>query len=209
MVFNFDETCWKLYLGPRRVLAEKGTTTVKLKSFTGEKLSVTAFGTISASGNKFPLWVITKGKTPRTLKKFGEHPEIIFKYTESGWAKEEVIFEYISWLSAQANGEPCLLIMDVYPSHRTPAVIEHALEMNLEILFVPAGGTALYQPLDARVFGELKSRARSAFQRLAFQEGIRGATYEQSISILTECWEKISVQKVLKAWDVVGFPIEE
>jgi hypothetical protein len=182
---------------------------VKLKSFTGEKLSLTAFGTISASGNKFPLWVITKGKTPRSLLKLGEHPELILKYTESGWAKEEIILEYISWLSEQANGEPCLLIMDVYPSHRTPAVIQHALERNVEILFVPAGGTALYQPLDARVFGELKSRARMAFQRLAFQEGIRGATYEESITILKECWEKISVQSILKAWNVVGFPNEE
>jgi hypothetical protein len=36
-VFNFDETCWEIYNGPRRVLAEKGSESDKLIFSTGEK----------------------------------------------------------------------------------------------------------------------------------------------------------------------------
>jgi hypothetical protein len=79
-IYNFDETCWRIYMGPRKVIADKGTDTVKLVCSTGEKLSVTAFGTISAEGEKLPLWVVTKGKTKRCLNKFGDQPDAIFRY---------------------------------------------------------------------------------------------------------------------------------
>jgi hypothetical protein len=98
-----------------------------------------------------------------------------------------------------------MLIMDVYPTHRTERVKFRALELNVEILYVPAGGTSKYQPLDARIFGELKSRARKEFQRLVASEGVRGASYEQSVTVLTKCWKQISCVNVKHAWGVVGF----
>jgi hypothetical protein len=138
-VFNFDETCWKIFDGPRRVLAEKGSDSVKLISSTGEKQSVTAFGTISAAGDKLPLWIIAKGKTQRSITKFGKHPEVVFKVSESGWTTEQLMLDYLDWLSARINNDPCLLILDVYPVHRMESIKEHALEKNIELLFVPAG----------------------------------------------------------------------
>jgi hypothetical protein len=204
-IYNFDETCWHIYMGPQKVIAEKGTETVKLRCRTGEKLSVTAFGTISASGDKLPLWVVTKGRTSRSLSKFGDHEGAVFKFSESGWATENLILEYLGWLSEQSSGEPCILIMDVYPTHRTERVREAAMSLNIEILYVPAGGTSQFQPLDARIFGELKSRARAQFQRLSASEGVRGASYAQSIAILLDCWEKIAGENIQQAWSVVGF----
>jgi hypothetical protein len=35
-IFNFDETCWKRFLGSHVVLAEKGSKAVKLKAGQGE-----------------------------------------------------------------------------------------------------------------------------------------------------------------------------
>jgi hypothetical protein len=85
--------------------------------------------------------------------------------------------QYIDWLSANCHGEPLLLVLDVYKAHRTAKLRQRARELNAELLFVPAGGTSLYQPLDRRVFGELKSRARHAFGQLASRTGIhRGHT---------------------------------
>jgi hypothetical protein len=205
-VFNFDETSWKIFNAPHRVLAEKGTKTVKMKSFTGEKQSVTAFGTISAAGDKLPLWVVTKGRTERVFTKFGDHPGVVFKFSDSGWTTEKLIIEYLDWLSDRIGHDPCLLVMDVYPTHRTEAVKEHARMLDIELLFIPAGGTSLYQPLDARIFGELKARARSAFQRLASINGLQGATYCESITILVDCWNHISPENVMKAWNVVSIP---
>jgi hypothetical protein len=95
--------------------------------------------------------------------------------------------------------------MDVYPTHRTELVKNHAANLQIELLFVPAGGTSKYQPLDARVFGELKSRARAAFLRHSSIIGLRGATYEERIDILEDCWNRISPESIMKAWGIIGY----
>jgi hypothetical protein len=66
LVFDMHETCWRLYEAPRRVLEEKGKDTVKLRSYKNENTSFAAFGAITCSGDKLPLWVIAKGKTQRS-----------------------------------------------------------------------------------------------------------------------------------------------
>jgi hypothetical protein len=102
-----------------------------------------------------------------------------------------------------------MLIMDVYAAHRTDRVKNRALELGIEILYVPSGGTAQFQHLDARIFGELKSRAHAEFHRFTASQGFRGATYEESIKILRTCWEKISSDNVQQAWSTVGLEGDE
>jgi hypothetical protein len=97
LVFNTDETRWRPYEAPRRVLEEKGKETVKLCSHQSEKTSFTAFGGITCSGDELPLWVIAKGKTKRSETKFGSHPGIISTHAESGWATANLIVEYRQW----------------------------------------------------------------------------------------------------------------
>jgi hypothetical protein len=41
-----------------------------------------------------------------------------------------------------------VLILDVYLARRTEVVVNTAGERDIELLFVPAGGTSEYQPLD-------------------------------------------------------------
>jgi hypothetical protein len=55
LVFDMDETRWRFYESPRRVLEEKGKETVKLRSSKSEKISFTAFGAITCSGDELPL----------------------------------------------------------------------------------------------------------------------------------------------------------
>jgi hypothetical protein len=73
-IFNFDETSWKRYLGLNKVLAEKGSEAVKLKTVIGEKESYTGYGCISAAGEKRPFWILTKGKTDLSHAKFHATP---------------------------------------------------------------------------------------------------------------------------------------
>jgi hypothetical protein len=201
-IFNFDETSWKCYLGPQKVVAEKGTSVVKLNAPRGEKECYTGYGCISAAGDKLPFWILTKGKTNRSHAKFGATPDVIIQHTPSGWTNDDMMVQYINWLSGNCQGEPLMLVLDVYKAHRTQKLRERARELNIELLFVPAGGTSLYQPLDRRVFGELKSRARHAFFQLAGQTGVQGATPEQAVTILTTCWAAISPENVRRAWEI-------
>jgi hypothetical protein len=94
-VFNMDEACWRLFEALQKGLAEKGAETVKLPAPTSEKAFFTALGAISASEQKPPLWVLAKGKTPRSERKFGAHPGVILQHTDSGWATENLISNFI------------------------------------------------------------------------------------------------------------------
>jgi hypothetical protein len=204
LVFNMDDTCWRLFETPKKVLAEKGTETVTLRSSTSDKTSFTALGTISAAGRKLPLCVLSKGKTPRCERKFGEHPDVCIHHTDSGWATEGLIVAYIEWLDREvADGHPCVLIVDVYPSHRTDLVFATAEANDVELLFVPEGGTGRFQPLDRRVFGELKSRARAEFVRRLRLAGGADIDYETRVQILVTCWNAIPTDNNRNAWNVV------
>jgi hypothetical protein len=195
LVFNMDETCWRLFETPRKVLAEKGTETVKLAAKTSEKTSFTALGAISAAGQRLPLWVLAKGAP--------SDPSGNTACTESGWATAEIIVAYIEWLSREvAKGCPCVLILDVYPSHKTDHVIETAAANDVELLFVPAGATGRFQPMDRRVFGELKARARAEFGRRMWGSGGADIDYDESLQILARCWNGIPGENIRKAWNV-------
>jgi hypothetical protein len=83
---------------------------------------------------------------------------VILRHSDSRWATENVIVEFIEWLNREiADFMPCVLIIDVYPSHRTKRVLVTAEALDVELLFVPAGGTGRFQPMDCPIFGELTS----------------------------------------------------
>jgi hypothetical protein len=141
----------------RKVLAEKGTEIVTLASTTSDKIFFTALGAISAAGQKLPLWVLAKVKTRRCERKFAVHPEVKFRHADSGWSTDNPI-AYINWLHRKvAQGLQCILILDLYPGHWTHAVFDAADANDIELLFVPAGATGRFQPMDRRLFGEIKA----------------------------------------------------
>ena len=50
------------------------------------------------------------------------------------------------------------------PAHRKIEVVKEATELNIEMIFIPAGLTGVYQPLDRRIFEILKAKARRYFR---------------------------------------------
>ena len=45
-----------------------------------------------------------------------------------------------------------------------------AKKLNIQLFYVPAGMTDIYQPCDVRVFGALKAKARSAWYQLIYRD---------------------------------------
>ena len=183
-----------------KVLEEKGAKSIKLKSATNDKISVTAIGAINAEGSKLPLWFLGKGKTTRCPQKFGAFDYIILHSNENGWSTETVMIDFLEAVHAHAGGEPCCVIWDVYPSHRSELVCKRAGELYIELLYVPAGTTSRLQPLDVRIYGELKMRARAAFEVYRTCNGRKDIDFHDSISILRDCWSQITPQNIIKAW---------
>jgi hypothetical protein len=78
------------------------------------------------------------------------------------WTTENLISAYIEWLHHEvAKDCLCVLTLDTSPSHRTDLVVATAEANDVELLFIPAGATGRFEPLDRRIFGELKARARA------------------------------------------------
>ena len=53
------------------------------------------------------------------------------------------------------EAKPAALILDRYGSHFTPAVLELAELLRIQIILVPAGQTATLQPLDVGINGPM------------------------------------------------------
>jgi hypothetical protein len=82
------------------------------------------------------------------------------------------------------------LVLDVSPSHQTNNVKKLAQRIGMELLFVSAGATERLQPLNRRIFGELKSRVRVQFSRLSVINGEHKADYELSLQVISDGWGK-------------------
>ena len=74
--------------------------------------------------------------------------------------------------------------------------------LNIRMIFVPAGMTDKYQPLDRRVFGALKATAkRYVYRQMAADPGSR-IGMSGAIAILVRCWEGLSPSVINSAWSL-------
>jgi hypothetical protein len=126
------------------------------------------------------------------------------RHADSAWSTETLIVASIKWLHHEvAKGYACVLILDVHPHHRTDLVLATVDANDVELLFVPAGGTRRFQPLDRRVFGKLKARARAEFSRGLWLAGQADINYDANVGILIACWNAIPTNNIKKAWNVI------
>jgi hypothetical protein len=63
---------------------------------------------------------------------------------------------------------------------------------ELDVLFVPSGGPAMFQPLDWVILGDLKSRIRATSAPKTMEQDVIDIDSEKSVSILLQCWDSIS-----------------
>ena len=70
------------------------------------------------------------------------------------------------------------------------------------MIFIPAGLTDVYQPLDRRIFGILKAKARRYFRmRYSQCENIE-TTKKDAVQDFIAAWESITHENIGDAWDI-------
>jgi hypothetical protein len=125
-------------------------------------------------------------------------------HSESGWINGEIAAEYIYWLKELYPTHPLALLWDVYPAHTDADVRAVAQEEAVCLAYVPSGQTSIWQPLDRRIFGSLKQRAKALF-RMAHSD-IHGAPPKLDIFwalyCLVTCWDAIPNEDVKAAWNI-------
>jgi len=94
--------------------------------------------------------------------------------------EQEVAVEYLKWLSNVAKKQNQYLIWDVYLSHISEEV--KATEVKMQLSFLPGGQTGTWQPLDYRVFGCLKARARARSNAAVLASRLRGGAWGDQLN---------------------------
>jgi hypothetical protein len=210
-IFNMDETSVPVTKTSFRTIAERGAESVKIKGRGNPKKNLTVIGTISLDGAKLPPMVICKGKTHKCerqmrldfAREIARH-ELYVTHSPKGWVDQTVALQYLSWLRAYCNAHSLrgtfVLIWDVFASHRDAKVKQSAFDKGIQLLYVPAGQTGTYQPLDRRVFGELKRKIDERFDHEHMIDPNVEESTRKSVRYMLDSWASIAADHVRKAW---------
>lgn len=160
-IVNMDETSVKTQNLASKIIALKGKDATAALDKLKSKEATTFLGAICMDPTRrIPLGIVTKGKTKKSERKFGfnsKSPEFI-AHTKNGWTNASVIISYLKWLKRKMNTDNFALIFDVYKSHINDKVKKEAAKLGIQLIYVPASGTATYQPLDIKIFGITKNK---------------------------------------------------
>ena len=209
-IFNVDETCWRVINGRLQTVAPIGTDDVTVYTTADMKASLTAIAGCSKSGTKLPLWILAKGSTERCERKYRSAPRLrhyitsgllIVDHTSNGWSDGELARRYLVWLQKYARG-PCCLLWDLHSSHRREDVKQLAQELGMGLEFVPAGQTDQWQPLDRKIFGNLKMQSVKLFNEMVTKKKLTDVDLVDAIVILAEAWGNVTQEAVVDAWSI-------
>lgn len=207
-IINMDETSWKLLNCGFVTIANRGSETVECLFSGDPKMCLTAIAAIDAAGGKLPIWILCRGTTARcerryrtdqVLEKEIAQGDLVVSHQENGWTDAQVAGTYLRWLRSRFPSGPVVLLWDVFISHRCPETKTLAEQLDIRLDFIPPGATGDCQPLDRRLFGSLKSRARARFDAAWAQN--HDPTMEDSIAMLLDAWRSIDQFEVLAAWE--------
>ena len=211
LIINMDETCWRLLNGEVRTLARTGADDVRVLSKLTAKSDITVIASCTASGERLPLWAIAKGKTALCEAKYRQSSrlravlgrQLFIDHSPTGWSTSAVIKRYLVWLKEQRGDRLVHVLWDLHASHRHAAVCDLAQEQEIGLSFIPAGQTDQWQPLDRRLFGSLKQRARRILAEKMIEHNLEEFDLADALRILVEAWSNITEEEVLKAWDPI------
>ena len=217
LIANMDETAWRLSNGRLQTLAKRGSDEVTCFTQVDERTCLTVICTITASGKKLAPWVIVKGKTERAEQRYRDDPRInrllrsrrlFIAHSENGWSDADVMKSYLEWFSNEMGNEWSLLLWDLHSSHRCKEVKDEAVNRHVNLSFIPAGQTSVWQPLDRKIFGMLKAKAQKKLNELCAVTHLDSLTMADALVILLQAWNEIPAELVRKSWNHI-IPMEQ
>lgn len=206
-ILNMDETPVPKCEHPTTGIVATGCGRAsECKTDAGNRLNVTHFPCISASGNKLQMCAVVKGKTARSLRKITDGASaavsrVRLYYSQSGWINAGVMIRWLEdVVKPYLQGERGALVMDDYHAHWTTEVKAAARRIRLRLIKVPGGMTSYYQPLDVSFNGPM-TKAR---QRMWLHQRLVHPLYKDSHQNAVEraqlAYEGISRESTIDAW---------
>ena len=83
------------------------------------------------------------------------------------WMSKELMFEWISNVIEPycRSFDRSLLILDRFKVHAMPEVVKKLNDLNIDVVFIPAGLTFILQPLDVYINKPLKDAMKDEFEK--------------------------------------------
>jgi len=113
-ILNADEISWRVLRNGTLTITNTRADDVSCDFPCDERTCITAMTAIGRDGRKLPLWVMAKGLTTRSLKRFTGDDRVARQvcrgnlhlvYSKSGWVGQGVAIKYLKWLSSMAKGQ--------------------------------------------------------------------------------------------------------
>lgn len=199
-----DETPFNFVFKTGKVLALTGKEDVDAQLPDDYKKSFTVIASITANGQKFPPIFLAKGTSNVCHRQFdgmeSEDSAYEIYHSKGGYTDDASMIFYLKKLHEWMRNEPCVLILDQYSSHISARTKQTAASLNIRLVYIPTSATDMYQPLDKRVFGAVKSAAAKEFNDKVFatQEGFKQA---EAADVFIRVWKRLSHHLIMSAWD--------
>ena len=202
LIFNMDETFWRLLNGYLNVIGLTGSDNRNLLTNINEKEGFTACFIISAAGIFLKSIIIIKGKTNKVFDKLGLVDDSIIhrKYSPNGWISEDIMIFILNEIKKFAGDNKAVLILDRYSVHTLESVKEYAKTINIQLIYVPTGRTSQNQPLDVNINGPIKSIGRQIIKELYLMDPFMKPQLKDAVTSLIEAQKRITVDNVIKSF---------
>jgi hypothetical protein len=112
----------------------------------------------------------------------------------------EFLCETVEKMYSIPKKQRILLVLDVYSSHRNEEIIKLADAQNIDLLFIPPGMTGKIQPLDAAVFGQLKSAGSCRWIQDYLHDPSQEFNKAKASVLLQEYWADLNKEHIEGAW---------
>jgi hypothetical protein len=139
---------------------------------------------------------------------------LIVTHSQSGWMNEEICKQCVDWPreyltcdDGDENGPPWIgLIWDRFSAHCKQSIMDRCTSFHIDVAYIPAGQTGTWQPLDYRIFGILKPRARVAWMHEKERQEREGReapfTMLWAVVMLVRVWNEIEKVRITEAWNI-------
>ena len=205
-IFNLDEFSWFYQCLPNKTYHFKGQ---KCSGRKNSKVRLTGMAVGNAVGEKLPMFVIGKFKTPRCFKHIKNLP-CKYKSQKKSWIDSQIFEESVHKLDQtfRMEGRKIALLIDNCPAH--PSVSNLT---NVQLVFLPPNTTSVLQPMNQGVIRRLKAHYRGRVIRrlcraLDKTKTLPKVSILQAMKILPPSWKAVSAQTIVNCFRKAGITPE-
>jgi hypothetical protein len=201
-VINADETSAKFIHLPHTLFAPVGGEhpPVVRSNHTNKEAFTMIFAT-TASGAKLKPAVIISPRGERAMRAFAHLVPRVHIMQAHRWFNEDTWCRYIEEvIEPFCSGHPATFVFDSSKTHLHDICVDTAMEHDIFSIAVPKGATSVLQPNDVHVFGPLKAMAGGVWRNKLREEPESYDSLADAIKRHLDCWDKVSRETVLRAW---------